>query len=118
MVATVDWLFMTYQRAGKKREAEHLLASIGSDLQIIENESYYKRLKFYQGKLKANDLLKSDGSDPSLALATQGYGLGNWHLYHGDQIEAKRVFREVLATGYWPAFGYLAAESDLSKMKF
>ena len=115
-VATVDWLYMTYQRADKRKEAEDLLASIGTDLRIIENDSYYKRLKFYQKELEASDLLKSDASDPSLALATQGYGLGNWHLYHGDPIEAKRIFEKVLATGYWPAFGYLAAESDLSKM--
>ena len=115
-VATADWLFMTYRRAGLHEKADSLLKTIGSDLQIIENDSYYKRLKFYQGKLNEEALLQTNAADSSLALATQGYGLGNWYFYQGDEVKAKSIFQKVLSTGYWPAFGYLAAEADLSKM--
>jgi hypothetical protein len=46
-------------------------------------------------------------------VATYGYGLGAWWLIQGDRIRARDAFRRVLDTGYWPAFGYIAAESEL-----
>ncbi len=113
LVAVVDWLYMTYRRMGNHQQAEILLDTISDDLVIIENDSYYKRIKFYQGKISEEELMYSEPPNSSLAIATQGYGLGNFHLGNGDIEKAKAIFRKVLDTGYWPAFGHLAAEADL-----
>src|SRR4029434_3393277 len=61
LVATTHWLYMTLRRLGKMTEAEKAIAGIKDDLYIIESTDYYKLVKLYQGKLKAEDLLKDLG---------------------------------------------------------
>ena len=53
----------------------------------------------------------------ALDLATHGYGLGAWRLVRGDRPGARAAFERVLETGYWPAFGYIAAEAELRAMR-
>ncbi|MCB0640442.1 MAG: hypothetical protein KDC44_02330 [Phaeodactylibacter sp.] len=115
LCATTDWLYMAYRRLGKTAEAAALLAVIQPDLEIIENTSYFNRLLMYKGLKAPQELLnlESTDEDAKLDLVTQGYGVGNWHLYNGDTLQAQKVFGQVLATGYWPAFGYLAAEAEI-----
>ena len=63
-------------------------------------------------------LLSSDTASISdLDLATYGYGIGNWHQVRGDQEQAEKIYRRVVAGKYWSAFGYLAAEAELAEMK-
>ena len=45
---------------------------------------------------------------------TQGYGVGNYLYCQGLVDQAEQIFKKVLGTGYWPAFGYLAAEAELA----
>lgn len=114
LTATTDWLYMTYRRLGKTAEAEKLLVPITADLEIIENNSYLNRLLMYKGEKLPTDLLDLNNTDPEqlLNIVTQGYGVGNWYLYTGDEAQAKTVFEKILATTYWSAFGYIAAEAD------
>ena len=116
--ATVDWYYMTLRRMGKVEEAENVLEKIHDDMEIIENDSYFKRLQMYQGKLSPEDVLNvSDANaDKDLALATQGYGVGNWYLVNGDTAKAKEIFQQVIDGKHWSAFGYIAAEADLARM--
>jgi hypothetical protein len=51
-----------------------------------------------------------------LAMATQGYGVGNWYLYNGQLEQAREIFKRVLQTKSWAAFGYIAAEVDMLKL--
>jgi len=115
LVATSDWLYMTYRRLGRVREAEQVLAPIRKEMEILENHSYHRRLLMYQGLLSSEELLDLENGD-DLEIATQGYGVGNWYLYHGQPEKARKIFERVVAGGYWPAFGYLAAEADLARM--
>jgi tetratricopeptide (TPR) repeat protein len=119
ITATVDWLYMTYRRENKKAEADQLLRKIKNDMNIIENDSYYKRLQMYQGKMKPGELLtvKGDDEEANLALATQGYGLGNWYFYNGQEARATEIFKKVVEGEYFSAFGFIAAEAELSRMK-
>lgn len=117
IVATSDWLYMTLRRQGKDEEAAALLATIDSAMEIIENDSYLKRLTMYKGEGSPEDLLKASGDDAALSLATQGYGVGNWHLYQNDTAKAKEIFESVVKGTSWSAFGYIAAEVDLSKLR-
>ena len=88
-------------------------------MEIIENTSYLNRLLMYKGEIPSTDLLDLDNDDPEqlLNIVTQGYGVGNWYLYNGDEAQAKAVFEKILATTYWSAFGYIAAEADYVRLK-
>ena len=57
----------------------------------------------------------SAGSTTHHDTATHGYGIGNWHLYNGRKEEAKAMFETIVATSFWPAFGFIAAEAELSR---
>ncbi len=118
LVATSDWLYMTLIRQGKEQEAVELLAGISTEMDIIENDSYHKRLLMYKGELTPEEVLDVDESaDYDLALATQGYGVGNYYLSKGDTLKAKEIFSAVLAGKHWSAFGYIAAEADMMRLR-
>lgn len=119
IAATVDWLYMTYRRQEKTEEAKALLQKIRPDMTIVENDSYFRRLNMYQGMLPADSVLNVSAAneDVDLALATQGYGVGNWYLYNGDTTQARQIFERVVAGKHFSAFGFIAAEADLARMK-
>lgn len=116
LTATVDWLWMTCRRLGDAGAADALLARITPAMDLVEDDSYHRRLLLYKGLLTPEELLSApDGAeDVELAVATQGYGVGNWYLVGGDPERAREVFGRVLRTASWPAFGYIAAEVELA----
>ena len=102
-VATGHWLYMTLRRMNRVDEARA----------VLENASYYRLLLMYKGLERIESLAAAaDGLD----AVTIGYGIGNWHLYHGRRDDAKRTFRTIVDDheAQWPAFGYVAAEAELS----
>ena len=118
LVATTHWLYMTLRRLGREAEARQTLAAIKDDLELIENADYYKMLMVYKGKLDAAAVWKEIGADNgSLSNATIGYGIGNWFLYNGRRAEAKKIFAAVTGGNQWASFGYIAAESELKRMR-
>ena len=114
-VAASDWLYMSLRRAGRHDEAAAVLAPIRPDMDVIENQSYLRRLLFYRGEIPADSLLSAAGMT-STGAATLRYGLGNWHLYNGRPEEAEEVFWRVTAGENWAPFGYIAAEADLRRL--
>ena len=116
LVATSDWLYMTLRRLGRDAEAARVLEPIRRDMRILETEAYHRRLLMYRGEIPPDSLLAAGGADP-VTVATQGYGVGNWYLYNGDRARAMEVFRRVVAGGNWGAFGYIAAEAELARMR-
>lgn len=116
LCATSDWLYMTLRRLGRKSEADEVLKRIRSDMRILENHSYHNRLLMYKGEKSPDELLAPSETD-DVAIATQGYGVGNWYLYNGETEKAKEIFRKVVAGKHWAAFGYIAAEVELAKVK-
>lgn len=119
LVATSDWYFMTLRRLGRDDEALALLEPITEDMEIIENNSYHKRLLMYKGILSTDDLMNvgDDVDDRALSIATQGYGVANWQLSEGDTTAATALLGEIVAGEHWSAFGYIAAEADLARMQ-
>jgi hypothetical protein len=116
--ATTDWLYMTYRRLGKDGEANAALERIHDQMNIIENDSYFKRLMMYKGKIAPSALLSVDenSDDPALTIATQGYGVANWYLCNGDSVKAKNLLTEILKGKHFSAFGFIAAENDLGRL--
>ncbi|MCS6974699.1 MAG: tetratricopeptide repeat protein [Cyclobacteriaceae bacterium] len=119
LVATADWLYMTYCRMKKMEEAAKVLELIRDDMKIVENDSYYKRLKMYKGQLQPEEVLNvgENAEDRDLALATQGYGVGNYYLCQGDTTRAIEIFKQVKNGKHFAAFGFIAAEADLERLK-
>lgn len=120
LTATSDWLYMTCRRLGEEEQAAQVLERITPNMEIVENMSYFNRLLMYQGLKEPSELLNLDAPaedlDALLNTVTQGYGVGNWHYYNGDMDRARAIFEKVVATDYWAAFGYIAAEADLTRM--
>ncbi len=116
LVATSDWLYMTLRRLGQKAEAEKVLEPIKEGMNVLDNGAYYQRLLMYKGLRKPEEVLGNDEEDP-LQIATQGYGVGNFYLVNGNTEKAKAVFQRVVAGSQWAAFGFIAAEADLARMK-
>lgn len=119
MCATIDWLYMTYRRMGRDQEATALLGLIRDDMKIIEKNSYFLRLKMYKGQIPPDSLLQvnSANEDVDLALATQGYGVGNWYLCEGDTAKATEIFEKVVSGKHFSSFGFIAAEAELARNK-
>jgi tetratricopeptide (TPR) repeat protein len=116
ITATSDWLWMTLMRLGRKAEAAKVLERISPKMEILENGSYHRRLLMYKGLEKPEALLDPANAD-ALTVATQGYGVGNWYFVTGDRARAREIFQKVVSGPQWSAFGYIAAEADLQRMR-
>ena len=115
-VATTYWYYLALSRLGKTAEAAALLAPITPDMDIIENGSYHKLLRMFKGELTPASLLAAGAG---LDAVTTRYGVAAWHLANGRTTEGTTLLREIV-DGYpqqWPAFGYVAAEADLARLK-
>ena len=115
LVATSHWLYMTLRRLGRDDEAREVLQPIHAGMDVIENHDYHRLLLMYKGDREAEELLAQAREAGSLGLATTAYGVGNWYLYGGDRDRAVEIFRGMVETDMWAAFGTLAAEADLAR---
>jgi hypothetical protein len=115
MVAVSDWLYMTFRRLGKDAEAARILEPIHAGMNVTEDRAYLNRLLMYKGVHSPEDLLRAGGD--GVTRATYGYAVGNFHLVNGRAAEARAVFQQVTAGEQWAAFGYIAAEAELARMK-
>jgi tetratricopeptide (TPR) repeat protein len=120
IVATSDWMWMTAMRLGRKADAAKLLERIQPKMDILENTAYHRRLLMYKGLEKPDALMNTVQADPAqlaTQIATQGYGVGNYYFVTGNPARAREVFQKVTGGTGWNAFGYIAAEVDLARMK-
>jgi tetratricopeptide (TPR) repeat protein len=115
LVATTYWTYLTLARQGRTAEAAALLAPISADMEVIENASYHRLLRVFKGELTAESLLAPGGA--GLDTVTTKYGIAAWHLANGRKDAGVTLLREIVDghAQQWPAFGYIAAEADLSR---
>jgi hypothetical protein len=106
---------MALRRLGRAIEATQLLRRFGRDMDVIENQAYHRLLLMYKGELPVDSLLGASGG-ASVEDVTTLYGVANWHYYNGRREVAERLFRRIIATRQWGAFGYIAAEAELARM--
>ena len=117
LVATTHWAYMTLRRMGNEEEARQLLTSITADMDIIENDAYHRLILLYKGELSVDSLVARADSSDGVQDATVGYGIGNWHLYHGRTAAAEEIFEAVVRGSQWAAFGFIAAEAELARLR-
>lgn len=115
LVATTDWMYMTYRKLGNVQAAQALLKPIHSKMNIVENDAYYRRLLMYKGLLTPEQVLGT--SEDGVQLATQGYGVANWYLLKGDIDKGRALLQKVVDGESWSAFGYIASEVELTNLQ-
>ncbi len=116
LAGSTDWLWMSLSRAGRHSEATAVLASLRDSLTVPDRYPYAQRLRLYQGRVKPEDLVgPADTAD--IPLATLAYGLGNWYLVAGDTAAARTWFERSIASGGWPAFGFILSEVELRRLR-
>ncbi len=107
-----DWLWMSLSRAGRGTEAQALLDR-HPDTPPGGN-AYTQRLRLYRGEVSPDSVFTpADTSD--IQVATLSYGIGNWYLVRGDSANARKWFERSVASGGWPAFGFIISEIELRK---
>lgn len=114
LAGSTDWLWMSLARAGRTAEAEAMLARRPDSLPTAS--AYAKRLRLYRGEILPEGLFApSDTGD--VEVATLGFGLGNWYLVRGDTARARAEFERSVRSGGWPAFGFIASEAELARLR-
>ena len=114
LAGATDWLWMSLARAGRQAEGDAMLRRRPDSLETTN--AYRQRLRLYRGEIGPDSVLTAaDTSD--VAVATLSYGVGNWYLVRGDTAQARRSFERAVASGGWPAFGFMAAEADLQRLR-
>lgn len=113
LAGSVDWRWMSLARAGRRAEADAMLRARPDSLPTTV--AYRQRLRLYRGEIPPDSLFTpADTGD--VAVATLSYGLGNWYLVQGDTARARQWFERAIASGGWPAFGFMTAEADLRRL--
>mgnify|MGYP000111977632 CR=1 FL=1 len=112
IVSAGHWIYMNLRQMGKDEEAQASLHNIKQDMNIIENMSYHNLTLMYKGIIPADTLTDVDPNDPSGAAIA--YGVANWFLYNGEPEKAYDLMERFMETKSWSAFGFIAAEMDLS----
>lgn len=114
VAGSIDWRWMSLSRAGRVAEATAWLDLAGDSLPA--GNAYARRIALYRGVLGPDDLL-TPADTQDVQRATLNYGLGNWHLLRGDTAQAVAAFERSVQSGGWPAFGFIAAEAELRRLR-
>lgn len=114
-VAMTEWAVRALIRDGRTEEVQTLLDGIPDDLPIEENVAYYHDLLFYKG-LKTEEELLNPPEDGPYRLETVGMGVANWLIAHGEAERAREILEALVADPWWPGFGRIAAEVELSRL--
>src|SRR5688572_15751366 len=114
LAGSTDWLWMSLSRAGRSAEARAMLERKPDSL--AANNAYTRRLALYRGQLTPDQVLTpADTGDVN--IATLSYGVGNWLLLRGDTLQARSWFDRSVRSGGWPAFGFIASEAELRRLR-
>ena len=111
---SIDWSWMSLMRAGRSADAKAVLDRTRAG--PPGGNFYDRRLSLYRGQI-GPDQVVTPADTADIALATLSYGLGNWYLLRGDTATAKRWFERSVRSGGWPAFGFIASEAELKRLK-
>jgi tetratricopeptide (TPR) repeat protein len=115
-VACMAWQYLALRRAGRDSDAKKVLDSATPDMKVTESAAYLDRLLLFKGTRTEQEVAKTMEKG-ALEASTVGYGVGMWHLLNGRPDRAREYFSKATSTDYWPAFGFVASEIELKRMK-
>ena len=114
LAGSTDWLWMSLSRAGRSADAKAMLDR-RPDSKPVTN-AYARRLQLYRGEIGPEGVVTPADTD-DVQVATLAYGLGNWYLVRGDTAQARHWFERSVQSGGWPAFGFIASEVELRRLR-
>lgn len=115
LVATSWWRYLTLRRLGRRAAADAVLEPITDSLDVIENQSYHRLLLLARGTLSIDSVFMADSDGDTPSDAALQYGVGAWHLIEGRAERADSLFRDLVDSGNWAAFGVIAAEAEVRR---
>ena len=113
-VAARYWLYLTLLRLDRTDDATAVADVVEPDCPVLENTGYLQLLLLYRGLIPVDSLLPATTTG-AVGSVTLGYGVAQWYLAQGRREEARRMLDGILASGQWPAFGYIAAEAEVAR---
>jgi len=119
LVAFAYWRFNAQTRLGNENIALAGLERIRSGMDVIENHAYYRLLLVFKGELGEQQIITdARASANAVDVPTTLYGIANRRLTTFDLSGATSLMEEVIGvTDQWPAFGYIASEIDLRRLR-
>ena len=123
-INATNWLFASLSRAGKASEAAKALEGVPPEMtnQAPHTKFYLNLVRFFQGRMSEAEALPPEppvgntDDEVELPFDTVAYGIGNWHLFHGDTAKAKEYFHRVLKGHVWITWGFVGSEIELARM--
>jgi tetratricopeptide (TPR) repeat protein len=122
LIDCTNWLYVSLRRASNEQLASQALARITPNVKNTEPHLYFylRLLHFYQGLLTEKAVLPPAPAGPTdvegeLSFDTVSYGVGNWHVYHGDRSDAIGLFRNVVKGEAWNSWGFIGSELELAR---
>ena len=115
---STDWLWMSLSRAGRGADAKAMLdrrPDMKPEFKPVTN-AYTRRLQLYRGEIGPEAAL-TEADTEDVQVATLAYGVGNWYLVRGDKVQARKYFERSIQSGGWPAFGFMASEAELRRLR-
>jgi len=112
-VSSRYWLYLNLRRLGREEEAVQVLEPVTEDMDVIENFGYQNLLLLFKGVRSLDEVMPPDAD--GIINATVGYGVSMYHLLAGRPEEARAMWEELVSGPAWPAFGFIAAEAELSR---
>jgi acetyl esterase/lipase len=116
-----NWRYVSLRRAAQTGAAARVLTRITPEIKNTEPHLYFylQLLHFYQGKRSEDQILPDKPASPTdiegeLSFNTINYGVGNWHLYNGDQAHASEYFKRVVSGYAWNSWGFIGSELELA----
>jgi membrane dipeptidase len=117
-VSIAYWYWLALRRLGRDADARAVLVQFSSATRLIENDSYKTLLLLFKGEITPDSALRVAGTDSAtVPFVTIGYGVASWLQLNGRAGEAAGLLTRILNGGQWPAFGYVAAEADMARLR-
>lgn len=114
LVATTYWQYLTLRKLGNIELASNTLTTINGPMKLVENDTYLDLLLLYKGEKDVSQLQKQATGKDGKLNPTLAYGIGSYYQHEGKLDQANELFLSILDSPNWDAFGYIAAEAELT----
>jgi len=117
VVGASDWLFTSYVRFGRIKQAVELLETISPDLETDHENPYFRRFMIYKEVTKPEDVKEVTMNPDSMNIqqVTVLYGVANFYTIRGKDKEAEELYNKILKTSAWPSFAYIITEKQMNR---
>ncbi len=116
VVSAANWHYWALRRSGRDADAAKVIEPIREGMDVKENKSYYTLCRLYRRLISAAEVEKQMVAEDGKLNVGLAYGLACWKRFElKDEAGGRALLERIIATGNWPAFGFIAAEADLAR---